>query len=172
MRLRRSRKLASGLVATAALLAAPEVASAATADAAIGFPQENAASGFGIYNTTGEGQTRKARVRPGKSRVFDVTVENDGTPGRIGMRGCASSDGFKVRYTSITGDNITRRVVEGTYGQRRDTGATLFASVTIKSTKEALVGVTPTDGRKVCKVSGFSADSRDVVKAVLAVKSD
>ena len=164
------RRLMAGLAVTVALLAAPELASAATADAAIGFPQENFASGFGIYNTTGEGQTRKARVRAGQSRVFDVTVENSGTPGRIGIQGCASSDGFRVRYTSISGDNITQKVVDGKYRQQRDTGATLFASVAIKSTKEAVVGVTPTDGRKVCKVSGFSADNRDVVKAVLEVK--
>lgn len=161
-------KFTSGIVATAALLAVPGVASAATADAAIGFPHENFASGFGVFNTTGENQTRRARVRPGNSRRFDVTVENAGSPGRIDIQGCASSPGFKVSYTSIYGADITQSVVAGTYGQDRDTGATVFASMAIKPTKGALAGVT--DERKVCKVSGISASNRDVVKAVLTVK--
>lgn len=157
---------AGTIVFLGAFLAVPGVASAATADAAIGFPQENFASGFGVFNTTGENQNRKASAKRGNSRVFDVTVENAGSPGRIDIQGCASSPGFRVRYSSITGTDITESVVAGSYGQDRDTGATVFASMTIKATKAAGVG-----DKKVCMASGISASNSDVVKAVLAVKA-
>ena len=160
------RNIALSLALPIALLAVPGVASAATADAAIGFPHQNFASGFGVFNTTGKDQTRKARAKRGNSRVFDVTVENAGDPGRIDIEGCASSPGFRVRYTSINGADITESVVAGTYGQDRDNGATVFASATIKATNKALVG-----DRKVCKVSGIGTSNRDVVKAILTVKS-
>ena len=164
------KKVAWGFVA-AAMLAAPAGASAGPggpqADATIArFPIDNDVTGYRVFNTTGQGQTVSWNVKRGDARAFDVVVENSGSgSGRIDIKGCDSSRGFKVRYEYLEGANITSSVVAGTYGQMRDEGATVFASMIIKATNKAKVGKT-----KTCKATGISGTNRDVVKAKLKVK--
>jgi hypothetical protein len=136
------------------------------ADALISRVTDNAAVGDDVYNTTGVDQTRKWSAKRGQARTFDVVVENAGTePGRIDIKGCGSSRGFKVRYESLAGANVTSRVLAGTFGQNRDPGATVFAAMIIKPTRDARIGKT-----KVCKATGISDANRDVVRAELKVR--
>jgi hypothetical protein len=136
------------------------------ADAAINRLGDSADIGYDVYNTTGAGQTRSSRARRGQARTFGVTVVNSGNEtGRIDIKGCGSSRGFKVRYESIAGANITSQVLAGTFGQERDPGATVYAAMIIKVTKRARIGKT-----KTCAATGISEANRDVVKAKLKVK--
>jgi hypothetical protein len=139
---------------------------AAWADAAINRLGDLADTGYGVYNTTGAGQTRSWKAKRGQARTFGVTVVNSGTEaGRIDIKGCGPSRGFKVRYESVTGTNITSQVLAGTFGQERDPGATVYAAMIIKVTKRARIGKT-----KTCAATGISDANRDVVKAKLKVK--
>ena len=141
-------------------------ASVAAADATIARSTDSAATGIDVFNTTGADQTRTWGVKRGKTRSFDVVVENAGSDtGRIDIKGCGSSRGFKVRYESLSGANITPAVLAGTFGQMRNPGASVFASMIIKATNDARVGKT-----KVCKATGISEANNDVVKAELKVK--
>lgn len=79
-------------------------ASVAAADATIARSTDSAATGIDVFNTTGADQTRTWGVKRGKTRSFDVVVENAGSDtGRIDIKGCGSSRGFKVRYESLSG---------------------------------------------------------------------
>ncbi|RHW27506.1 hypothetical protein D0Z08_07390 [Nocardioides immobilis] len=66
--------------------------------------------GDDIYNTTGEGQTRRTVLRPGWREVYVVTAQNDDdVSDRFRITGPGSSRAWVVRYFRA-GENITRQV--------------------------------------------------------------
>ncbi len=121
--------------------------------------------GDGVYNTTGQGQTRNAAAHLGGSVTYFVALQNDATvPDEIRVRGMSSTNGFNIRYYT-NGTGITHDVTRGTY-----TTATLApgASVTLKI--EVTVATNVPVGAQLSGVltakSGADRTVRDVVKFV------
>lgn len=83
-------------------------------DALIAGP-DGVAAGDGVYNTTGQHQTATARVRPGGTVEYVVTLTADGAwwP-RLLLRGGASTRQVDVAYRARRAD-VTDQVVAGTF---------------------------------------------------------
>jgi Zn-dependent metalloprotease len=74
-----------------------------------------ATAGDGVYNTTGAGQRRTARVARGHSVVFFVTVQNDGSHAEaLRVRGQPSTTNYTVAYAT-GGRDISRPMRTGSY---------------------------------------------------------
>ncbi|HYF47324.1 MAG TPA: hypothetical protein VD926_14010, partial [Acidimicrobiales bacterium] len=71
--------------------------------------------GNGVYNLTGDGQTRFATVRPGDQVNYYVRLDNDGlVDDAITVRGTAGDDEFGVSYFHGRRD-VSAMVKAGTY---------------------------------------------------------
>lgn len=71
--------------------------------------------GDDIYNTTGKGQKRKAKVRAGKMFTFSIRMQNDGNYiDRYRIKSPKGTRVLQAKYFKGT-KNITRKVVRGTY---------------------------------------------------------
>jgi hypothetical protein len=73
--------------------------------------------GEDVFNSTGNGQTRKATVAPGGSVTFKVLLQNDGVgPDSFTLKGDGNRAGVgTVRYLAGGTTDITSAVEAGTY---------------------------------------------------------
>lgn len=87
-------------------------------------------AGEDIFNTTGTGQTRKARAQRGRTRTFTILSENDGDHTEaFTVRGPGSTKRFRVRYFTFTTaelgvDRATALTVKITQRSRARIGST------------------------------------------------
>ncbi len=124
--------------------------------------------GDDIYNTTGEGQTRRTILRPGWRRVYVVTAQNDDdVSDRFRITGSGSSRKWVVRYLRA-GENITRQVTGPGYRTEPvPAGGELEIKVRVKARRSA-----PAGSRKSVLVLVTSLGNsvfKDAVKARLTV---
>ena len=71
--------------------------------------------GNDVYNTTGEGQTRTARVARGATITYTIKVQNDAlVADTLRLKGTRASTHYRVTYTA-GGLDITDEVTAGTY---------------------------------------------------------
>ena len=71
--------------------------------------------GNDIYNTTGDGQARHRRRRPGEAGDLRHHARNDGnTAAALRVQGAGSAAGYGVKYLSA-GTDVTAAVVAGTF---------------------------------------------------------
>lgn len=120
--------------------------------------------GDDIYNTTGEGQTRRSIMRAGWRRVHFVTAQNDDdATDRLRLTGPGSSADWKVRYFRGAED-ITRQVTgRGFRTALLPPGGLVEIKVRVTARDSAQVGT-----RKVVRVEVNSLGNpafTDVVKA-------
>jgi alpha-tubulin suppressor-like RCC1 family protein len=122
--------------------------------------------GSGVYNTTGAGQSRSAKVKKGKTRVVTVRVQNDGNePDRFAVKGTKSTKRFVIAY-KIGSASITKRVAKGTYRTPVvQPGASADITVTVKPRKSTTKGKKVT--AKVTVTSRTDTTKKDVVRATV-----
>ena len=121
--------------------------------------------GDNIYNATGKHQGKYGHAKPGKSKAFYVSVQNDGNAtDTITLKGLKASKGFIVKYY-VGKKDVTKAVVRGTYQiQNLAAGATAKSlKIVVKVKRTAKVGAI--QKLKVTATSGVSA--MDVVKGKL-----
>ena len=121
--------------------------------------------GDNIYNATGKHQSKYGHTKPGKSKAFYVSVQNDGNAtDTITLKGLKASKGFIVKYY-VGKKDVTKAVVRGTYQiQNLAAGATAKSlKIVVKVKRTAKVGAI--QKLKVTATSGVSA--MDVVKGKL-----
>jgi len=75
--------------------------------------------GDGTYDASAAGQSRKFTTHRGKTKVFDLQLQNDGdTSDAVHVSGCGSSKAFKVTYlqgsTNVTGQVSSGKFSTGT----------------------------------------------------------
>jgi hypothetical protein len=172
---RRRRALAAlGLVLALTALVAPAAPAAAQEgppprpDAQIRLPRQGAYGGNGVYNLTGNGQSRSAEVAARGTAWFYVLVQND-SQGADDLRvlGSPSSSAFAVRYHRGS-TNITRAVLAGTYvvpEVRPGAGVVIGVEV------QALRGASPGSRRAVAVTAQSNGHRtyRDKVVATVSV---
>jgi hypothetical protein len=71
--------------------------------------------GDDIYNTSGNNQTVKQKIRRGRTREFRWVVENDGDAGDVTLDGPSSNNCFKVTFNDALDDDVTDEVAAGAY---------------------------------------------------------
>jgi hypothetical protein len=122
--------------------------------------------GNDVYNTTGAGQSRSAKVKKGKTRVVTVRVQNDGNePDRFAVKGTKSTKRFVIAY-KIGSAGITKRVAKGTYVTPVvQPGASADITVTVKPRKSTTKGKKVT--AKVTVTSRTDTTEKDVVRATV-----
>jgi len=87
--------------------------------------------GNNVYSRTGAGQTRSARVSRGETTTFRWRVQNDGAlADRLTFRGPGDSRSFTIRFF-LQGQDVTKRVVAGTFVRSLGPGARLVLTVRI-----------------------------------------
>ena len=125
--------------------------------------------GDDVYNTTGDDQARKAKVRAGRKARFFVAFQHDGKPidDTWLVAGAPRTPGFSVTYKS-GGVDITAAVTAGTYQQ---TIGSAGVAPTIKVIVKVAGNVTPT-ATKTLPITARSLinDATDTVRAVVRVK--
>lgn len=137
----------------------------AAADALIGRSTDSSLLGNGVFNGTGEGQTRGWAAKRGQTRTFRVPAQAEGTtPGDIRVSGCASSSKFKVRYV-LGGADVTAGVVAGAFTRNLDPGETLALQLKIRPKGSANAGQL-----KTCAVRASGDSNRDTVVAKVRVR--
>ena len=127
-------------------------------------------AGNGIYNTTGENQTKQKTAQRGQTRSFFVRIQNDGTStNTMAAQGSGSPSGATVRY--FLGDTATEitSAMRSTAGYQATlgVGANLLIRVEIKILSGASIGAV-----KSATVTGVWRGDvvlRDVVKAGVEV---
>ena len=127
-------------------------------DGRIQLGANGATVGDGVYNLTGVGQTRTARIARGATATFFVTIQNDGiSPEAFRMRGQPSTTNYTIAYFT-GGVDITLPANNGTYqtpvlapgairtvkvvvtvGSRAPAGSEVSRLVTITSASDPLV---------------------------------
>jgi uncharacterized protein YkwD len=94
---------------------AASLAPDARPDGLIRRPSQQAYGGNDIYNLSGAGQRRSARVEPGRTAYFYVRVQNDGDRADdIRLWGSSESNAFAVRYY-LGSNQVAPRVKAGTF---------------------------------------------------------
>lgn len=88
--------------------------------------------GDGAYNATAVGQTAGGVVEAGATSTYVVSAQNDGpVADTIRLRGTASSQSFRVRYSS-DGEDVTAAVAAGTLtGPELAPGESMALTVTV-----------------------------------------
>lgn len=179
---RRRPSIAIMMVATGSLvlgsMGAATAAKSYRPDGLIRATSDTTWLGNGVYNTTGQQQTRTVKVRQGRMVEFEIKAQNDGAADSFKVRGAAGNGSFLTTYWS-NGDNVTSKVVSGTFklkGIRAGGSRTLVArvhvapSAPIGSTRT--VGVTLTSVKKPAKkdrVEGqITVRSKSVIDTYLA----
>ena len=119
--------------------------------------------GNGIYNATGQNQTKTVKTKAGSTVSFAVKIENDGTDAdTYTVKGGDSAKGYTVSYM-VGAANYTAKVTGGNYSFTLSPGQTksITMKVVVKSTGTAswssLVKVT----------SGHDTSKVDAVKGVI-----
>ncbi len=139
-------------------------------DAMIKLPTDLVYTGDDVYNTTGLGQMRTAKGKPGTFVTFSYRVQNEGTGSdSFTLSGCGDSAGFTVTYSAGTTD-ISADVRAGTYTLgRTPVGGASAINVKIAVDPAATVGAA-----KSCRIQATSvADpaAKDAAKAKVKVVS-
>jgi hypothetical protein len=121
--------------------------------------------GFGVFNTTGAGQTIAVKTARGTTQSFNINVGNQGdVPRTLGVLGCSSdARGFSVQYT-WGAKNVTFGVVHGLFRVKDlSPGAhtTVTLAISVRST-------TPVGATKTCKVVEYDSQYKAVKDAVVA----
>jgi hypothetical protein len=138
---------------------------ASAVDALVARSTDPVSVGGGIFNLTGEGQTRSWAAQRGQARRFDFDMRNVGTAeGPITVKGCSGSPAFKVRY-ALGGLDVTGPVAAGTFTRDVSSPGSLKLRGTIKPKRRADIGQV-----KSCKVTGTGDSNRDTVVAKLRVR--
>jgi hypothetical protein len=122
--------------------------------------------GNDVYNTSGAGQTRAAKVKKGKTRVFTVRVQNDGNePDRFSVKGTKTTKRFTLTYKRGS-TTITKKVTRGTYVTPVvQPGAATDITVTVTPKKAATKGKKVT--AKVTVTSRTDSATKDLVRATV-----
>ncbi|MBE0433921.1 S8 family peptidase [candidate division WOR-3 bacterium] len=123
--------------------------------------------GDGIYNTTGQNQTKNQDVYRNEKAIYHVKVENDGETYDVDwINGPAGDSHWTIEYFDALagGNNITNNVVNGTYFvilNNPGAAADLRVEVTPSSS-------CPWNAQKdvmVIATAGYNAHKQDAVKA-------
>jgi sugar lactone lactonase YvrE len=119
--------------------------------------------GNGIYNSTGQNQTKTATTKAGSTVSFALKIENDGTDAdTYTVKGGGSAKGYTVSYM-VGAANYTTKVIAGNYSFTLSPGQykSITMKVAVKSTGtnswSSLVKVT----------SGHDTSKVDAVKGVV-----
>ena len=119
--------------------------------------------GNGVYNTTGQNQTKTVKTKAGSTVSFALKIENDGTDAdTYTVKGGDSAKGYTVSYM-VGAANYTTKVIGGNYSFTLSPGQykSITMKVVVKSTGTAswssLVKVT----------SGHDTSKVDAVKGVI-----
>lgn len=158
---------------TVTLVEATEVFATFTAithrpDALIGMGAK-APLGDGVYNTTAAGQEKSKKTKRGKTAVFTVTLQNDGSVADIiGLKQKATkTKGFQVAYL-IGAKNVTKKVVQGKYTKTLDPLGTVVITVAVTVQKSAKSNA----AKKylLTAVSKLDGTKKDAVRAIVTAK--
>lgn len=126
--------------------------------------------GLNVLNPTGEDQTQQRSAKRGRSAKFDVGIANQSPDSTTFLvKGCKSSNGFKVSYRDETG-NVTNAITDGSYETDNIASSEIAADfhaldLKIKALNSAEPGKT-----KTCKLTSDSGLLIDVIKAKLKVQ--
>lgn len=126
--------------------------------------------GNDVYNATGVDQTRRATVRPGKTAVFTISLQNDAVvPDRIRVKAKRSTPAFKVVYRNATEDVITAAVTAGTWRTPQlAPGKAVTVKAVVKVRATARRGATLR--RPLTSTSTSSPEHLDVVRFVVVAR--
>lgn len=121
--------------------------------------------GDDVYNTTGQGQTRRASVAAGATATYFVSIENESPfPDAMRLRGTRGTTRYRIKYTK-NGDGITGAVTSGTYTTPvLDPGATFTVKVQVTALAGAPRGSSIT-GTLLTK-SDSDTSARDTVRFI------
>ena len=122
--------------------------------------------GDNVYNTTGAGQSVAGSAKKGKTIVYQVSVQNDGSAAdrfKLKASGTATSK-FTVKYFKGSTD-ITRKVVAGTY-RTSSLGVGAALTITVKVTVKSAAAVGTSVTRLLTITSAGNSASKDAVKLV------
>ena len=124
--------------------------------------------GNNVYNLDGANQTRSGASAPGKTIVFSISIENDGSAAdRLTVLATGSSvAGYAIKYFHGT-TNITAAVLAGTYqtASLRRSG-TFLITVKVKVTTSAATGSSV--ARLITLTSVGDTTKKDAVKFIAA----
>jgi hypothetical protein len=139
-------------------------------DALISKSESSGYAGDDVYNDTASNQVQSADVARGDKQAFYVRAWNDGDAAdTFAVDGCASSGNFDVTYLRGS-DDVTAKVVDGTY---RMTDLDPGTAATLRTVVK-VAGDAPAGASKVCAVTIRSTKKpalTDTVKAVVEAKS-
>ena len=125
--------------------------------------------GDGTYNSTGASQTRTLKALPGKTALFNLKIENDGTQADwLALSGPSSVSGFRASYRDGA-SIVTSQVAAGTYSTGTlAPGASVTISIAVKVPKNAK----PRTGASFLLTATSQADParKDAVKATAKAK--
>jgi streptogramin lyase len=94
-------------------------------------------AGNDIYNTTGTNQTKTLKTAVGKTAIFKIRIQNDGSAtDTFVLKGPGSASGYTVTYLYGTSD-ITSPVKAGTYSMSLDPAEVRVISLKVKVTSSA-----------------------------------
>jgi hypothetical protein len=116
--------------------------------------------GNDIYSTTGANQSRRGSAPPGRTVIFQVSLQNDGSrAGRLTLRARgAKVPGYDVRYIAGSRD-ITAAVIAGTWrSPSLAPGATTLVTVRITVKRQAVRGSSVTRTLTAGLTAGSSVD--------------
>jgi hypothetical protein len=115
--------------------------------------------GNNVYSTTGAGETRSARIVPGRTTTFRWKIQNDGAlADRFRFKGRGDSRYFTVHFF-YKGSDVTKAVVAGTYARSLAPGASLTITVRIKVATNASVGTVKSERLRVTSVKEPISDA-------------
>ena len=117
--------------------------------------------GNDVYNTTGAGQTRTARLPRGATATYTVKVQNDHVVAdTLRLKGTRSATYYRVTYTAGTTD-ITDQVTAGTYTTPAlAPGATHTIRATVKVKATAPAGTSLTGSLTATSTTDTTAKDR------------
>ena len=135
-------------------------------DGRIRLGTSGAFAGDNVYNTTGAGQSKTGSAKRGKTIIYQVSVQNDGSAAdsfKLKATGAATSKFTVTYFKGMT--NITAKVVAGTYSTGSlAAGAT--QTITVKVTVKATAAVGTSVTRPVTITSVGNSTRKDAVKLV------
>lgn len=114
-------------------------------DMAVSLAKTSGYLGDDVYNTTGQGQTRTAKARRGRSATFFLRAQNDGNvTNTLRLKAGTPAAGTQVSYL-LDGANVTRgmRSASG-LGVRLAPGRSAVVSTVVKVLRTAKVGTLKT----------------------------
>jgi lysophospholipase L1-like esterase len=129
--------------------------------------------GDGIYNHSGQGQTRSTQLHVGRKKTFTALIQNDGRiRDDLVVWGHAAIDGTRVTYLrGLRGDtDITDAIVAGTFSFTEVApGGERYIRMIVEVSKAQLAGQTTSWPVRVS--SAFDAQRFDVAQARIDVRA-